>query len=64
MARWVVLLPMVDEQVVALAHRAIENRIFPDVYWVCLDNGRQDVRAFSKPTYDTERGVRLRSTHL
>jgi hypothetical protein len=40
-----------DEQVAALARQAIEQRIFPGCVVGLLENGRQEVRAFGKPTY-------------
>lgn len=48
---------MLDEQVVALALRAIESRIFPGCVLGLVDNGRRDVRAFGKPTYESETRV-------
>lgn len=48
---------MADEQVVALTHRAIEDRIFPGCVLGLVDNGRQDVRAFGKPAYESEARV-------
>jgi CubicO group peptidase (beta-lactamase class C family) len=57
------LLLMVDEQVVALAHRAIENRIFPGCVLGLVDNGRQDLREFGKPTYESEARVSERSIY-
>lgn len=54
---------MVDEQVVALAHRAIENRIFPGCVLGLVGNRRQDVRAIGKPTYESEARVSERSIY-
>lgn len=48
---------MIDDQVVALAHRAIANRIFPGCVLGLLHNDRRDVRAFGKPTYESEAGI-------
>ena len=45
---------MIDEQVVALAHQAIEKRIFPGCVLGLMDTGRQEVRAIGKPTYESE----------
>ena len=44
---------MIDEQVVALAHQAIEKRIFPGCVLGLMDTGRQEVRAIGKPTYES-----------
>lgn len=48
---------MMDEQVVALARQAIEMRIFPGCVLGLADNGRHDVRAFGKPTYESEQRI-------
>ncbi len=45
---------MISEQVATLAHQAIENRIFPGCVLGLVENGRQDVRVFGKPTYESD----------
>jgi CubicO group peptidase (beta-lactamase class C family) len=54
---------MINEQIVALARQAIENRIFPGCVLGVLDIGGQDVRAFGKPTYDSGSRVDERSIY-
>ncbi len=57
-----ILALMVDEQVVALAHQAIENRIFPGCVLGLVADGRRDVRAFGKPIYESD--VRLSESSI
>lgn len=45
---------MISAQVAELVHRAIEERIFPGCVVGLRDDGRQDVRAFGAPTYESE----------
>src|SRR5215510_8707960 len=45
---------MISEQVVALAHQAIENRIFPGCVVGLIADGRRDVRAIGKPVYESD----------
>lgn len=45
---------MINEKVVALAQRAIEKKIFPGCVVGLIDTGSQHVRAFGKPTYESE----------
>ncbi|MCC7251933.1 MAG: beta-lactamase family protein [Hyphomicrobium sp.] len=51
------LLPMISEQVTALARQAIKKRIFPGCVVGLLDNSRQDVCALGTPTYESDKPV-------
>jgi CubicO group peptidase (beta-lactamase class C family) len=57
------LLLMMNEQLVALARQAIEERIVPGCVLGVLAIGGQDVRALGKPTYDSELCVAERSIY-
>lgn len=54
---------MIDNEVVALARRAIEDRIFPGCVLGLVDDGRRDVRVLGKPTYDSEGELSERSVY-
>ena len=54
---------MIDDEVVALARQAIENRIFPGCVLGLIDDGRRDVRAVGKPTYESGRQLSERSIY-
>jgi len=54
---------MINEDVVALAHRAIEARIFPGCVLGVTDDGRCEVRAFGAPTYENGACVTERSIY-
>lgn len=54
---------MISDDVVALAQRGIEDRIFPGCVLGVWDNGKRDVRAFGAPTYDTGARVDERSIY-
>lgn len=45
---------MIDEKVSELVRQAIERKIFPGCVVGLLDADRQNVRAFGKPTYESE----------
>ncbi|HEX2842262.1 serine hydrolase domain-containing protein [Hyphomicrobium sp.] len=45
---------MISEQIATLVHQAVENRIFPGCVLGLVENGRQDVRAFGKPMYESD----------
>lgn len=54
---------MISEQVVALAHEAIEKRIFPGCVLGLVGTGGRDLRAFGTPTYDSDQRVSDRSIY-
>jgi len=54
---------MIGEDLTALARGAIESRIFPGCVLGLTDNRGQDVRAFGKPTYESESRVDERSIY-
>ena len=54
---------MINERLVALARRAIEERIFPGCVLGVIDVGDQDVRAFGNPTYESGSRVAERSIY-
>jgi CubicO group peptidase (beta-lactamase class C family) len=54
---------MIDNEVVALARRAIEDRIFPGCVLGLVDDGRRDVRVLGKPTYDSQGELSERSVY-